>query len=97
MRLTIAVRCRLSFLLTWQQTLLPVQQLLCWLVDSLGFTVGDRYLSTLLVGDRFTVRPGLSLTTGAVLHFTTEGVGHPHICHLLWLVIPNLMTVNDVS
>ena len=36
------------------------------------------------------VRPGLGLAAGGVLDLAGEGVGHPHVGHLLGLVVPDL-------
>ena len=112
--MTITVRSTLSWLLVRQETLLPVELLLGWLVDSLGLTVchwhlrtsvrllskhvsAHTHLATLLVGDALAVWPALGLAAGAVLNLAAEGVGHPHICHLLWLVVPNLLAISAVD
>ena len=39
----------------------------------------------------------LGLAAGAVLDLAVEGVGHPHVGHLLRLVVPNLLTIGAVD
>ena len=93
-RLSITILCRLCWLLVREQTLLPVEELLGRLVDGLGLAVLHGHLPALLVADGLAVGPGLGLAAGAVLHLAREGVRHPHVGHLLRLVIPDLGTRN---
>ena len=66
-------------------------------MHGLGLAVGDGHLSALLERDLLAVWSGLTLAAGAVLHLAPERVGHPHICHLLWFMIPHLLTISAVD
>jgi len=81
----------LRFTLVWKETLLPVEQLLCWDVDRLRGTVLDRNLRALLPADGLTIRSSLCGAVGGTFHDTVERVGHPGVCDLLRLVIPQLL------
>ena len=54
------------------------------------FVVDLSYFFIYLELDLLAVRPGLGLAAGGVLDLAGEGVGHPHVGHLLGLVVPDL-------
>lgn len=66
-------------------------------MNSLGFTVGHRNLSTLLELHLLAVWPGLGLAAGGALHLTAEGVRHPDVGDGLRLVVPDLLAVSAVD
>ena len=71
--------------------------LLCWFVNSFGFTVGHRNLPALLELHLLAVRPHLGLAAGGALDLAGEGVRHPRPLVVLRLVVPDLLLVTAVD
>ena len=75
----------------WEETFLPVEQLLGGNVNLLGLAVHHGFLPTLGPRDLLTVRPGLGGAVGGGEDLAGEGVRHLGPSLGLRLVVPQLL------